>query len=123
MSIEIALGIVTIFLLILNALHGSKINKLKRELESYNKRLENKVNDWKHEHLEKTVDRLHKKYEALYKEVGELELKAIKNVLKAKDDMQSELNVVHDQLHALASELGYDISKTPAKYKVTKKDL
>lgn len=110
------------FLFLFLLLQESRINKLNNELNRCFKQLGDKPELWKHEHLEKTVNRLQERYEMLYKEIGELESKTFKDIDRAKQDVRTEIDIVYDQLHALAEELGYKISRTPSQYKVIKKD-
>jgi len=118
MLLSALVGFLFLFLL----LQESRINKLNNELNRCFKQLGDKPDLWKHDHLAKTVDRLYEKYEFLKKELNESESKTFKDIDRAKQQMREELNVVYDQLHALANELGYSVSKAPTHYKVTKKD-
>jgi len=123
MSIEIMLAVLIVFLFLFLLLQESRINKLNNELNRCFKQLSDKTELWKHEHLEKNVDRLYEKYEFLKKELNASDSKTFKDIDRAKQDMRTELDIVCDQLHAFADELGYKISRTPSQYKVTKRDL
>ena len=121
MVFEIGVSIFAVVIFVLFLLQESKINRLNNELNRCFKQLGEKPNDRKVEHLSKNIDRLYEKYEFLLKELNSSDAKTFKDICNIKNESLDKLNMLYDQLHAFAEELGYDISKSPAKYKVNKR--
>ena len=121
MVFEIGVSIFAVVIFVLFLLQESKINRLNNELNRCFSKLNEKPDDRKVEHLSKNIDRLYEKYEFLLKELNSSDAKTFKDICNIKNESLDKLNVLYDQLHAFAEELGYDISKSPAKYKVNKR--